>query len=179
MNTKRILALALSVVITLGFLSGCGAKEAPKPAETTKPKVDAVTTASIVDNQEAFLKATSKNGTWIIAILKDLTIDKDVVLEGEFKNKDVLARKIALYTQDDKRNVTNRFTLKAPKLIVKSENASIQHGTFEGDVYVQAKGFSLVDNKVTGNIYFDSEEFKSTFKMDDKSSVSGVKEVKK
>lgn len=198
MNNKKILGLTVSAVLALGILSGCGGKTEPASKPSTTPttapasttattpattkaattKVDAVTTASIVNDQAAFLKAASKDGTWIICTLKDMTIDKEIVLEGEFKNKDVVARKIALYTQDDKKNVTARFSLKAPKLTVKSENAKIQGGTFVGDVYVQAKGFSVVDAKVEGNIYFASEEAKSTFKLD-KATVTGVQEVKK
>ncbi len=184
MNKKRITLLVLCAIFAIAILGGCGAQqpapqqETPKTNEPEKPNTDAVTTASIVNNGEAFLKAASKDGTWIIATLNDLTIDKEIVLEGEFKNKDVVARKIALYTQDDDHKVTARFSLKAPKLTVKSENARIQSGTFVGDVYVEAKGFSLVDAKVEGNVYFASEEVKSTFKMDDKSSVTGKQEVK-
>ena len=57
--------------------------------------------------------------------------------------------------------------------------ASIQHGTFKGDLYVEASNFELVDAKVDGNIYFASDAAKSTFKMDTKSSVTGKQEVKK
>ena len=147
---------------------------------------DVVTTASIVDTEDAFVKAIGKDGTWIIATLKDLTINQDLTLEGEFKNgkqdesgKDVIQRKIALYTQDEDRNITARFTLTAPKLTVTSPMASIQHGTFKGDLYVNVADFELVDATVDGNVYFSSEEIKSSFKMDDKSKVTGIQEVKK
>lgn len=202
MNRKRIASLALSTVLALGILSGCGAKGTPSatPAPTTKatttpaatpaaketPKADAVTTASIVNDQAAFIKAISKDGTWIIATLKDLTIDKELVLDGEFKNgkkdangKDIIQRKIGLYTQDDKKNVTARFKLTAPKLTVNSPNARIQSGTFKGDVYVTAKNFELVDATVEGNLYFTNDDAKATFKMDDKSKVTGKQELKK
>lgn len=147
---------------------------------------DVVTTASIVDTEDAFVKAISKDGTWIIATLKDLAINKDLTLEGEFKNgkqdesgKDIIQRKIALYTQDEDRNITARFTLTAPKLTVTSPMASIQHGTFKGDLYVNVADFELVDATVDGNVYFSSDEIKSSFKMDDKSKVTGKQEVKK
>lgn len=149
-------------------------------------KTDVVTTASVVDNAAAFGKAISNKGSWIIAITKDLTINKDLVLEGEFKNgkkdkdgKDIIQRKIALYTQDENRNVTNRFTLTAPKLTIKSPKSSIQHGTFEGDVYVSATDFQLVDTTINGNIYFTNNDAKSTFKMDNISKVTGKQELKK
>lgn len=190
-------ALLLSLALSTAVFVGCAKQEpaedqtgektqqetpAPKPESTP----DVVTTASIVDTNEAFEKAISNEGTWIIATLKDLKFDKDLVLDGEFKNgkkddagKDVVQRKIALYTQDEDRNVTARFTLTAPKLTVNSPNASIQHGTFVGDLYVSAENFELVDNKVEGNVYFTTQEAKDTFKMDDKSSVTGKQELKK
>lgn len=169
---KKLLSLVIATFLVFGVLAACGAKA---PA---KAGADTATTASIVNTQDAFLKAVSKDGTWIICTLKDMTIDKEIVLDGQLKNKDVLARKIALYAQDDKKNVTARYSLKAPKMTVKSENARIQGGTFIGDVYVQAKGFQIVDGKVEGNVYFASDEFKSSFKLD-KGTVTGVQEVKK
>lgn len=187
MKTKAIV-LALAIATTLSV--GCAKKAEPaattKTETKTEQKADAVTTASIVDNAEAFQKAISKDGRWIIATLKDLTIDKELVLEGEFKNgkkddkgNDIIQRKIALYTQDEKRNVTARFTLTAPKLTIKSPNARIQSGTFKGDIYVEAKNFELVDAKVDGNVYFLNEDAQKTFKKDDKSSVTGKIELKK
>lgn len=200
MKKEKIIGLSLSVVVALGILSGCGTKEAPKtspattPAATAAPTTaaastkaaDTATSASVVKENAAFEKAISKNGTWIIATLNDLKFDKELVVDGEFKNgkkddkgNETYQRKIALYTQDDKRNVTARFTLTAPKITFKSPFGSLEHGTFVGDVYVEGKNFKLVDQKIQGNLYFASEEVKSTFKMDDKSSVSGKQEVKK
>lgn len=198
MNSKVII-LALALIIAL---AGCTqpapaptptptptpAETTPTPTQTTPPETtpDVVTTASIVDENAAFEKAISNTGTWIICTVKDLTFDKDLVLDGEFKNgkkddagKDVIQRKIALYTQDDKRNVTARFTLTAPKLTISSPMASIQHGTFKGDLYVMTKDFQLVDATVDGNVYFTTDDAKSGFKMDDKSKVTGKQEVKK
>jgi len=146
---------------------------------------DAVTTASVVDTESAFKNAISDKGTWIIAALKDMTFDEDLVLEGEFTNgkkddngNDIVQRKIALYTQDENRNVTNRFTLTAPTLTINSPMASIQHGTFVGDLYVSQDNFKLVDAKVDGNVYFTTDSAKSTFEMDETSSVTGKQEVK-
>lgn len=203
MDKRKIAGLAIGAVLTVGILSGCGAtatsdsKAAGTPAETTAAstqaqttaaatKADTVTTASIVDNNAAFEKAISKDGRWIIATLKDLTFDKELVVDGVFKNgkkddkgNEVIQRKIGLYTQDDKRNVTARFTLTAPKLTFNSPEGSIQHGTFKGDLYISAKDFQLVDAKVDGNVYFTTDEAKSTFKMDAKSSITGKQELKK
>jgi len=154
--------------------------------EEDPEQTDTETTASIVDEEAAFKSAISSQGTWIICTLKDLSFDEDLVLEGNFINgkkddagKDIVQRKIGLYTQDEDRNVTNRFTLKAPKLTINSPMASIQHGTFVGDLYVSQDNFELVDAKVDGNVYFTTETAKSTFTMDETSSVTGKQEVKK
>jgi hypothetical protein len=173
----KIKVLVLSTVMAAVLLVGCGSKE---PATNEPAKTDAVASASITNDPEVFAKSIGKEGKWIIATTQDLTVDKDLVLEGEFKNsKDAVQRKIALYTQDDKRNVTARFTLAAPKLTVKSPAASIQHGTFKGDLYVETNDFQLIDTKVEGNIYFKDDAAKTGFKMDETSSVTGKQEVKK
>lgn len=190
----KALALSLFVLVSLLSISACKPNETAKnnqakqpsqtsPAETT-PNV--TTSASIVNEAGAFQKAISSTGTWIIAITKDLTIDKDLVLDGEFKNgkkdangKDIIQRKIALYAQDDKRNVTARYTLSAPKMTVNSPYASIQHGTFKGNLYISAKNFQLIDATVEGNVYFTNEDAKATFKADDKSKITGKQDLKK
>lgn len=193
----KIKLLLLSFTVGVTLFAGCAPKATPtpSPAATITPKItispslspspsatpstNAVTTASIVNNEAAFLKAISKDGTWIIAILNDMTINKELVLDGQFKNKDVIDRKLALYAQDANKTITARYTLKAPKFTIKSENARIEHGTFVGDVYVDAKGFKLTDAKIDGNLYFTTEEYKSTYKADATSSVTGTTAVKK
>ncbi|MDQ0087967.1 putative component of type VI protein secretion system [Paenibacillus anaericanus] len=197
---KKSLGFILLLAMGLVLLSGCSTNE-PAENQTTNEgtnqganqgtnegtnqgtnegtEVDVVTTASIVNDETAFLKAISKDGTWIIATLNDLTIDKDLVLEGEFTNKDVKARKIALYTQDENRTKTARFTLTAPKLTIKSENASFVGGTFVGDIYVEANGFTVDDAKIEGNVYFASEEYKASHQITNNGSVTGKTEVKK
>ncbi len=186
-NKTFILSIVLTLFLGTSLLAGCKPKTTPPP-QTTPPETtpDVTTTASIVDNADAFQKAISSTGTWIIAITKDLTIDKDLVVEGEFKNgkkdangKDIIQRKLALYAQDEKRNITARYTLTAPKITILSPKASLQHGTFKGDVYVSAKDFQLIDQKVDGNVYFTTDEAKSTFKQDATSSVTGKTELKK
>lgn len=160
----------------------------PSPSAGISPSAspDVNTTASLVNTASAFEKAIGKDGTWIICLLNDLSIDKDLVLDGEFKNgkkdasgKDVIQRKIALYTQDENKKITNRFTLTVPKLTIKSPKASIQHGTFKGDLYVAVKDFELVDTTVEGNVYFTDNNIKSSFKMDATSKVTGKQEIKK
>lgn len=190
MRFKNVL---LPLILFIALLSACTTQPAepspePAPSQTTPPETtpDVVTTASIVDNAEAFEKAISSTGTWIICTVKDISTDKELVLDGEFKNgkkddagKDIIQRKIALYEQDENRKVTARYTLTAPKLTINSPNARIQSGTFKGDVYVSAKNFELVDATIEGNLYFTTEDAKATFKMDEKSKVTGKQEMAK
>ena len=136
MNMRRFF-LTLAVLTLIGLLASCSAAPA-----TTTSQVDVVASASVVDNAAAFEKAISKEGTWIIATTKDLTIDKDLVLDGTFKNgkkdadgNELYQRKIGLYTQDADRNITARFTLTAKSLTIKSIQGSLEHGTFRGDLY--------------------------------------------
>lgn len=163
----------------------------PTPTQTTPPETtpDVVTTASIVDTNAAFEKAISSTGTWIICTVKDLTFDKELVLDGEFKNgkkddagKDIIQRKIAIYAQDENRKVTARYNLTAPKLTIKSPNGGLWYGTFKGDIYVSAPNFTLYNATVDGNIYFTTDEAKNTFKMDETkgpSTITGKQELKK
>lgn len=182
---KKFLSIIAVVTLSLSILGGCAQKATPTPTPAAT-KTDTVTSASIVNNSAAFEKAISKNGTWIIAILKDVTTDKDLVLDGEFNNKKkdtkgklIIQRKIALYAQDAKHVVTARYTLTAPKITINSPNASIEHGTFKGDIYVENNTFQLKDNKVIGNIYFKDAAAKAGFKMDKTSSVTGKQEIQK
>lgn len=179
MKTLTKLTLFTFLIISL---TGCSSKT----NQVTTENPDAVSSASIVDTADAFKKAISSEGTWIIAITSDLTVNEDLLVEGEFKNgkqddkgNDILQRKIALYSQDDNRNITARYTLTAPKLTITSPEASIQHGTFKGDLYVSVANFKLIDATVDGNVYFTTEEAQTTFSMDDKSKVTGNQELKK
>lgn len=167
------------------------ATNAPSPTTAavvspTKAPTDVVTTASIVSKEDEFLKAISKDGTWIICLLNDLKVDKDLVLEGDFTNgkkddagKDIVQRKIALYAQDENRVITARYVLTAPKLTIKSPMASLQKGAFVGDLYVDVNNFELVDMTIDGNVYFTKQEYKDSFKMDETSKITGKQEVKK
>ena len=181
----KIKTILLSLALLTLLFVGCAKKTVTPPATPPETTPNVVTTASIVNTEAAFEKAISSKGTWIIATTQDLAIDKDLVVEGEYKNgkkddsgKDIIQRKIALYTQDEDRKVTARFTLTAPKLTFNSPMGSIEHGTFKGDLYVSANNFQLKDATVDGNVYFTTAEAKSTFKMDDKSKVTGKQEMK-
>lgn len=190
MKVKNILlTLALLALLFVGCAKKSVTPPVTTPPVTTPPVVttpNVVTTASIVNTNAAFENAISSKGTWIIAITKDLVIDKDLVVEGEYKNgkkdtagKDIIQRKVALYAQDEARKVTARYNLTAPKLTFNSPMGSIEHGTFKGDLYISASNFQLKDATVDGNVYFTTAEAKSTFKMDTTSKVTGKQEMKK
>lgn len=188
----KTISLLVAVLLVLGALASCSATPTTTAATTSAAatttatsKVDAVASASVVDNTAGFEKAISKDGTWIIAITKDLTFDKALILDGDFKNgkkdadgKELFQRKIALYSQDANRKVTARFTLTAKQLTINSLNGSIEHGTFKGDLYVNGKNFKLIDQTIDGNVYFASDDIKSTFTMDATSKITGAQEVK-
>ncbi|MES9144002.1 hypothetical protein ABEP44_12795, partial [Cutibacterium acnes] len=54
------------------------------PAIGTSPRPDTVTGASMAKDEATLIKAASKEGSWIVILPHDLTVTKDVVLEGDF-----------------------------------------------------------------------------------------------
>ena len=174
---KRLQVVGIGVALLLSILLiGCGNEESTSAGEETQA-ADTVSAASIVDTSEGFLKAAGANGTWIIAVTDDITIDQEIVVAGQFTRRDEIYRKIALYAQDEDRNVTDRYTLTAPKMTVRSENTRIQGGTFVGDVYVEANKFHVYDGKVEGDIYFAKEEYKDSFSLQEGGEVTGELKV--
>ncbi|SET45484.1 polymer-forming cytoskeletal protein [Paenibacillus sp. NFR01] len=177
--------------MSAALLSGCGSNNnndaannaaiATATAAATAEAPDAVTTASIVNQADAFTSAVSDKGNWIVAILNDLTLDKDVVVAGEFHDKgkaeNDIYRKLALYAQDADRNITATYTLTVPNMTVQSENFRIQGGTVKGDVTVEANGFNLYkDAKIDGNLHFANADVQATAKIE--GTVTGTTDVK-
>ncbi|TDO78287.1 hypothetical protein DFR79_13029 [Halanaerobium saccharolyticum] len=135
---------------------------------------DTVSSPSVVVDEASLMNAASADGAWIVIIQQDLTVDEEIVLEGKFKNDGELDRKLALYDQDSDHNVTDRYTLKAPSITVKSPNTRFKAGTFVGDVYVAAENFKLTTGfTVKGNVYFENEAAKKTFKIENGTTVTG------
>lgn len=175
---RKKLTLITIVVLSLFLLAACGGNGAD---QNEQEEADTVTTASIVNEEEAFREAVSADGTWIIATLNDLTFEEELVVEGTFYNggdsENDVYRKIAPYTQDDERNVTDRFTITAPQMVINSPNTRFQAGVFAGDIIVEADGFELYDATVEGNIYFASEEYQESAEISEDSEVTGEMEV--
>ncbi|KLV26275.1 polymer-forming cytoskeletal protein [Niallia circulans] len=173
----------LASILAGALLTACGNTDTEPKKEEKKAEqsADVVTTASIVNEADPLVKALSADGTWIVATLQDLKVDSDILVAGEFHDKNDAAnpiyRKLALYTQDEDHNIIDSFTLTAPKMTVQSENFKIQGGTFVGDVYVEANGFTVdATAKVDGNVYYKSDAFKSSAVID--GEVTGTQEVK-
>lgn len=135
---------------------------------------DGTSAASQPQNDEQLMEAMSADGTWIIIFNEDYSTDKELVMEGEHKNRGEVDRKLALYASDSDHNVTDRFTLEAPSITVRSPKTRFQVGTFVGDVYVEANNFSLRQGfTVEGNVYFASQEALSTFSIQGGAEVTG------
>lgn len=193
MKTKSlILALVLGVVLLVGCSNNTtgntnnGTTTENKENVTTNDsdKTDVVSSASLASDEATLQKALKDS--WIVLLKNDITTSKDIVIEGDFTKPDKndsskmvpAGRTLALY-ENGENNTTNAFTLTTPKITVKSKDTKIEGGTIIGDVYVEADGFELERTKVEGNVYFSKQEYKDTFKIDDKSTVTGVQEVKK
>lgn len=184
--SRKNLLLLIAIIILVSIVAGCAKKEAPvasaapavvAPAPVSVAEPDAITTASIVNKASDFLTAVGPGGTWIIAVLEDLSLDKEVVVDGQFTQNDKPYRKLAFYAQDANRKITERYTVTASRMTVRSQNTRVQGGTFRGDVYVEANGFHLVDGTIDGNVYFLKQEYLDSFTMDEPSSVTGVTEM--
>lgn len=175
---RKKLTLITIVVLSLFLLTACGGNAADENKQET---ADTVTTASIVNEKAAFKEAISADGTWIVAILNDLTFEEEIVVEGTFhdggNSENDIYRKIAAYAQDDNYNVTDRYTITAPQMVIKSPNTRFQAGIFEGDIIVETNGFTLYDATVEGNIYFASSEYKESAEITEASEVTGEMEV--
>lgn len=126
-----------------------------------------------MSNNADFLKAVSKNGSWIVITTKNLTLNQDVVLDGNFLHGGAYARTLAFYASDSKHNVTAVYTITAPRFIVKSENTEVEGGIIKGDVYVQSNNFTLAGT-IEGNLYFANDQCRATFKTTGSGKVTGA-----
>lgn len=166
----------LMMVLIIGLLAACGADD--DTAGDTEEDADATTGATqvVVEDEESLLTGVSNDGAWIIIFEDDLETSEELVLTGGFENNDEPARKLALYTQDEDRVIIDQFTLTAPSITIENDNARIQGGTFAGDVYVKADGFSIPDGTIDGNVYFASEEYQESADLTG-GTVTGAVEV--
>lgn len=184
---KKLILLTICLALIVGMMAGCAktpAKEPTKEPATTEPttekpeETDAVSSASVVSDEESFKKGISKEGTFIVLTTKDLTFEEDLVVEGTFtkankEGKEVPVRSLA-FTQTG----SERYSVTAPNMIIKSENTLMEYGIFKGDVYVQAPGFTTKDATIEGNLYFATQELMDAFEIDELTKISGETAVK-
>ncbi|MFO8070082.1 MAG: polymer-forming cytoskeletal protein [Alkalibacterium sp.] len=168
----------LLITASMGLLAACGddtedevTDDTEEVAEDTEmeEETDATTgaTQSVIGSADDLEEAMSANGGWIVIFEGDVETDQELVLEEGPTNEGESERKLALYTQDDDRNVLEQFTLTAPSLIVQSENTRIQNGTFAGDVYVEANNFQLPGGTIDGDLIFASEEYQESAQLEE------------
>ncbi len=169
--------LFLSLMAAAVIFTGCGSNGDNAGKDTDKD-TDVVTSASVATDAESLKTAMGEDGTWIIVVQQDLTVDEEVVLEGEVAKEggEYEGRKLALYDQDEDRNITDSYTLTTPKLTIKADKTTLKGGVIVGDLYVEANDVTLDNMKIEGNVYFASEEVESSFTLTE-SEVTGNQEV--
>ncbi|MFW5694913.1 MAG: hypothetical protein ACOCYB_07075 [Alkalispirochaeta sp.] len=181
-RTQKFLLTTLAVVLTV-FLIGCGgsddaAESASSEGAETSGSEDATsrpTQMSAVDDD--LQEALGPDGAWIVIWTDDTTLSEEITVSGEVyqeEGDDAPRRKLALYAQDSDRNVTDRYTLTVPRLVVEHENTLIQSGEVAGDVYVDAEGFELSGGAtINGNVYFADEALEDSASISDDSTIIG------
>lgn len=137
----------------------------------------------------------SKEGAWLGAATSDIDAKgKTLTIDGTFLgSKGTIARKVGLYSQNDKHQVTKTFTVTVDKVVVNSPFAVISNGGIKGDVYVSksAIGFAAqngkdvngqqVTAKIDGNLYFATQDQLDAYNKlaaTEKYDVTGKTEVK-
>ncbi|OJF95358.1 polymer-forming cytoskeletal protein [Alkalibacterium sp. 20] len=176
--SRKKLAASAAVLALGGFLAACDTDddaaddmEIVEEGEEVDGDEDVVTAASITDDANEVVASLSTDGNWLTAIIADVAIDEDVTVAGTFHDggdeAEAEYRKLALYAQDEDRNVTDEYTLSVGTMTVESPNFRIQEGTLDGDVYVDAEGFELTNSTVTGNVTFASQELMDAALMDE------------
>ncbi|MDN6030442.1 MAG: hypothetical protein L0I48_02855 [Lactococcus plantarum] len=123
------------------------------------------------DKLSVLTDALGKNGTWLAAGTADIDgAGKTVTIDDTFIGSNgLIVRKLALYAQNDQRQVSKTYTLTVDKLVVNSPHTVIANGGIKGDVYVtkSAIGFAAqnakdtagkqVTAKIDGNLYFATQ----------------------
>lgn len=193
---SKLMLLSLSMVLSVSLLAGCASKtpttttnsSKSTTADSTKSadssaKTDAVTGASQVNDEAAFEQKISKdNSEYMVIVNKDLTFTKDLTVESGTKKgtdgKEAPNRSIAPAHETADNKVDKRYTITVPSLVFNGENGKVEYGAVKGDVYVQAKGFTLKDATIDGNLYFANDDLKNAFKQDATTKITGQVAVK-
>ncbi len=176
---KAIIWLMIITLATFAFIGCGGGEQEAEEATEESSEVDATSrpTEMTASNASNLQEAVGPEGSWIILFNGDLTVSQEVVVSGEVYEEEGAEeprRKLALYAQDQDRNVTARYTLTTPRLIVRHMNTRIQSGEIAGNVFVEAEGFELTGGgTINGNLYFASEELRESANITEDSTVLG------
>ncbi|SFC15686.1 hypothetical protein SAMN04488102_103247 [Alkalibacterium subtropicum] len=170
----------LLITASMGLLAACAdegtdeevtddTEEVADDTEDTTEESDATTgaTQSVIGSADDLEEAFSADGGWIVIFEGDVEADQELTLAEGPTNDGEIARKLALYTQDEDRNIQERFTLTVPSVTIESENSRIQGGTVAGDVYVNANGFSMPEGTIDGDLIFGSEEYQESADLEE------------
>lgn len=151
------------------------------PADSTGTEnPDTVTSPSKVTDDVTLIEALNEKGPWIVIPQNDIKTDKELVASGLIAVPEgKVGRNISLYATNENQDVIKEYTITAPRLTIAGDDIELKRGTFVGDIYVQGKNFKLFNTKVKGNVYFENQEAKDTFKIEGDASISGVQELKK
>lgn len=172
MKSRRIFVMKkwnklLVVPLTVALFAACdNGNDDGGATDDGDAEVTTAATQVIVENEETLVDAVGENGAWILIINEDLETSEELVLIDGYENDGEPERKLALYEQDEDRNITASYTLTAPRITIEAENTRIQGGTFVGDVYVEANNFSIPDATIEGDVIFASEEFEQSANLD-------------
>lgn len=188
---KKIYILLNLSVLLLSLLSACSPREEMSQNKNAKQSSEVFTGAtSGTDSYTTLSQGLSKHGTWIAAVTNNITAsEKTLKVEGNFTNNtDEEARKLALYTQNSEKEVTQRYKLTIKQLEINSPNFYISNGTVKGNVLVNSKGFHGQTGKgingeatIDGDLIFKEKELLDAYNKlaeTEKVKVTGVISVK-
>ncbi|MDZ7834917.1 MAG: hypothetical protein U5K84_05850 [Alkalibacterium sp.] len=109
----------LLITASMGLLAACGADDTEEEVtdeteettedttEDTAEESDATTgaTQSVIGSADDLEEAFSADGGWIVIFEGDVEADMELTLAEGPTNDGEIARKLALYTQDEDRNI--------------------------------------------------------------------------
>lgn len=181
---KQLLYVLGASLLAVGLAACGGGEDEAAEADAETREADATTrpTELTATDASSLQDAVGPDGSWIILFDDDLTVNQEIEISGEVYEEEGAEsprRKLALYAQDADRNVTDRYTLTVPRLVVDHANTRIQSGRISGNVYVSAEGFELTRGGIiNGNLYFSSQATRDSATIDDTSMVVGSIEVR-
>ncbi len=166
---KKLISMLVATTLVLSTLGVTALAE----DTTARPQgiyPDVVSTASVnLTAEKEIQNSLGEKGTWITTLGSNVTVANELVWAGDIrKDATTIGRKLGLYYHSSP-NIGGEqlFTLKVPVLIVNAETAKLTYGTLDGNVRVQAKGFTLEYCTITGHLSFATQEQYDSAKFND------------